>query len=449
MWRNLIVLRGVIWCTVAVLAWAGDGARVAALSLDEAIGIALEKNPLLKAAELEVQARQARVGQARSGFFPQVFFYETYQRTDNPMLTVGSKLNQERFSTRDYVLERLNDPSPVGNFNSRVAVTQSIFDQGKTVLSLRQSTLLREEGELGRERIRQEVMCEVLRAYAGVLVAMEDALVTETALRKAEAHVKLARDLLDAGRGVKSDMLSAMVRLSEVRSMGVEAQSNVELSKARLNRCMGIPQESVWEVEGQLRMDKPAIGSLEEVIKEALEKRPDWEGMKRRILSAKAEVKKEKNGYLPSLDVQAQYDLNDRSSLWNASGESWAVVALCRFNLFNGLGTMYRVDEARAVLDRVTMEAEAMRNAIELEVREAFSRRQNAEERVRVAEAAVENAEESMRIVEDRYEVGLSLMVEVLDNEVSLTRSRRNLLQAQYEYWVASAELDLARGVLR
>lgn len=440
---------GLVVCIGVMLLWAVGGEEAVALTLDEALALALEKNPVLQAADFEVKARQARLGQARSALFPQIDFHEIYQRTDNPMLAVGSKLNQERFSSQDYRLERLNDPPPVGNFNSRVAVTQSVFDQGKTLLSVQQSKLLREEGVLGRERIRQEVVCEVVRAYAGVLVANEDGLLAEAALKKADAHVKLAEDLFETGRGVKSDVLLAMVRLSEVKNLALEAGNRVSVSKARLNRSMGISQDKTYEVEGALASVPEVIVPLEEMIGEALQKRPDWGGMKRRIESAEVEVKKGKSGYLPSFDVQAQYDLNDRSGLWNASGESWTVMALCRFNLFSGLSTVHRVDEARASLDRLNMEAEALRNTIELEVREGFFRRKNAEERVTVAEEAVKHAEESMRIVEDRYQVGLSLMLEVLDNEVSLTRARRNLLQAQYEYRVANAELDLARGVLR
>jgi outer membrane protein len=425
-----------------------SGGESEALTLDGAVKLSLVKNPALCASDFEIAAREANIGQVRSGLLPQVDFFETYSRTNNPMLAVGSRLNQERFSTRDYALDRLNDPSPVGNFNSRLALVQPIFDQGKSLVSLRQAKILREEGEQGRERVKQEVIYGVIRSYTEVVVAQEEVALADLTLVKAEGHVKVAQDRFDAGRTVKSDLLSALVRLSEVRDMVVESRNRLVVSRAGLNRAIGIDQQEVCEVEGKLELQKGERPMLADVLSEAVEKRPDLAAMKKRIMSAELEVKKSRSDYLPSFVVSAQYDLNDEGVMWQASGESWTVMGMLRLNLFNGLSSVYRVKEASASLNRLSMEGEILRNGVEWEARDAFYRLQNAEERLDVAEEAVRHAEESMRIVEDRYQSGLSLMVEVLDNEVSLTRAKKNLLQSQYECRVAEAALDLARGVL-
>ena len=127
-------------------------------TLSEAVDLALTENPALKAADHFVKATQAKVGQARSGFLPRIDLYENYSRTNNPVYSFSNKLNQEVFSSKDFRLNVLNDPSPVSNFNTQVVLSQPIFDQGKTLVGMKQAKLSREIAEKGRERVRQKIM---------------------------------------------------------------------------------------------------------------------------------------------------------------------------------------------------------------------------------------------------------------------------------------------------
>ena len=173
--RTKIITAVVLLTTFEVLFFVTIGkADGQVLTLTEAVNLALAKNPTLKAAGYFVDASQAKVGQARSGLLPSIDFYEGYSRTNNPMLAVGSKLNQEVFSESDYQLSRLNDPSPVSNFNTQVVLTQPIFDQGKTFVGIKQAKLGKEMAETVRERIKQEVVYNVIATYSQVILAKED-----------------------------------------------------------------------------------------------------------------------------------------------------------------------------------------------------------------------------------------------------------------------------------
>ena len=87
-------------------------------------------------------------------------------------------------------------------------------------------------------------------------------------------------------------------------------------------------------------------------------------------------------------------------------------------------------------------------NAIGLEVHDAFLAHQTARERVAVAREAVTQAEESLRIVQDRYDAGLTTIVELLDSETALTATRTNLTRTLYDATVSQARLDLSLGRL-
>ena len=59
-------------------------------TLDQAVDTALRNNPVLKAADSQVDAARAGVVKSRSGFLPKVTFSETWSKTDNPLMALGT-----------------------------------------------------------------------------------------------------------------------------------------------------------------------------------------------------------------------------------------------------------------------------------------------------------------------------------------------------------------------
>ncbi|MDY6863468.1 MAG: TolC family protein [Thermodesulfobacteriota bacterium] len=416
------------------------------LTLSQAINLALSKNPTILAAGHMVEAAKTKILQARSGLLPKIDFYERYNRTTNPMTAVGNKLNQEVFSEKDYQIDVLNDPSPISNYNSQIVLTQPIFDRGKTHLEIKKAKLKEKIVEEGMERIRQEVIFEVIKAYFKVVLAKEDLMLARMSEKMANAHVKLSDDLFQSGQVVKSDTLSARVRLNEVKEIVIQSKNALKIAKAALNNAIGVNQENIFEVSENLEYKKKEL-DINHLVNKAIKKRPDLLSMENEVKNAKENVKLVRTEYLPSVKVSAQYDLNDEN-LWEDNGESWTVWGIFHFNLFNGLHTTSRIKEAKEKLKQLSYTKEALANKIELEVREAFYNLEEAEERIKVAKKALIYAKESLRIVDDRYQVGLSTIVEVLDNEVAMTRASRNLLRARYDCKIAASRLELACGTI-
>src|SRR5512146_2181603 len=113
----------------------------ATLTLPQAIEIALERSPLLKAGRHEVEAAGAGVDRARAGFLPKVDVSEGFARSDNPVFAFSSKLNQGRFTASDFAIATLNHPDPINNFRTAITLSQPLFAGGKTVFAYDQAKL--------------------------------------------------------------------------------------------------------------------------------------------------------------------------------------------------------------------------------------------------------------------------------------------------------------------
>ncbi len=107
-----------LWLS-CVSASAQQEAQPSSLTLQQAVIVALEKNPLRKAAIADTKVASAGVRAARSFLMPHVSFSETATRGDDPVYVFGSKLRQQRFTQADFTLNKLNTPSALRQLQPR------------------------------------------------------------------------------------------------------------------------------------------------------------------------------------------------------------------------------------------------------------------------------------------------------------------------------------------
>ncbi|MGI8498508.1 MAG: TolC family protein, partial [Gemmatimonadaceae bacterium] len=69
-----------------------------------------------------------------------------------------------------------------------------------------------------------------------------------------------------------------------------------------------------------------------------------------------------------------------------------------------------------------------------------------AQQRVSIQLASVAAAEEDLRVQQQRYAVGASTLLDVLNSQTTLNQARAALIQARYDYRVAKAQLEALIG---
>ena len=449
-WRALCAQSVILFVygilSVADPVWGADP-PAADLSLPGAIKLALEKHPALRVAEYHAAAAASGVEQARAGFFPRVDFSEGVMQSDNPVYAFGSLLNQGRFTSADFAVDKLNHPDPITNWRTNLSGSVPLFLGGRTILGYQQAQLGRDAAELGRARAEQEVIFGVIRSYTAVLLSREAHATVAAAVRTAKANLAAAEARYDAGVVVASDALAARVRLARLQEEAIAAANQVRLSRVALNEAMGLPLEQPHQVAGGLEIPPVTHDRLEGLDDLARAHRPDYRQMDLEVQRLEKDVLRTKGALLPSMHLMGNYEINN-NRFAGSGQDSWSVGVILNLNLFNGGADRARIVEAQAYHQRAMAQRERLGNAIGLEVHDAFLAHQTARERIAVAREAVSQAEESLRIVQDRYDAGLTTIVELLDSETALTASRTNLTRTLYDATVSQARLDLSLGQL-
>lgn len=419
----------------------------ACLTLAQAVATALREHPALRAAGHGVEAAEARVGIARAGFLPRVDFSEGYTRSDNPVYAFGTKLTQGRFGQSDFAIARLNSPDPTSNFQMRLSLTQSLFAGGQTLRGMERAELGVEASGAGRARLAQEVAFGAARAYFGVQDAEERLRVSEAAIRTAQANRTLIRDRFETGLVVEADLLAAEVRLAALEQDAIAARHGIEVARAALNDAMGLPLETAFELADPLVERPPRHGPEGPLEQVALDRRPDFRETALQEEAARKAVQGARGAFLPAVDLRAGYELNHFNPTANGQ-DNWSVGVVLSVNLFQGGADRARLAEAMAAVERVRALRARQASAIRLEVQRAARDLRAAREQAAVAARAVGQAEERLRITRDRYESGLTTIVDLLAAEAALAEARGNRAQALVRYNVSLGALELALGTI-
>ena len=164
------------WGALAV-AWLLTGAlaqtapEASSLTLQQAVNIALGKNPVRKVALADTRVASADVREAQSILMPHLNFSETASRGDDPVYVFGAKLRQQGFSTADFALNQLKTPLPFGNFSTRFAGSWNLYDSFASWHGVNRARQMNEAAGHQLESADQEIIFRVVDSYYGLLLA--------------------------------------------------------------------------------------------------------------------------------------------------------------------------------------------------------------------------------------------------------------------------------------
>ncbi len=442
-----IILTMIALCLGSGTAPAAPAPSLPPLTLAEAMLLALSHNPSLKAAGMTVETAEADLAKARARFLPKVNFAETYNFSDNPSQVFMSKLNQRVFTAQDFLLNNLNQPNPYGNFRAGISLSQPLFQAGEAALGYQQAQLGREMAGALVLSSRQQLLFQVTQAYFGLQLAGERLRVVQQARETAAQHLKIAQTRFQAGSVVQADVLSAEVHLARLTQEELTAASQVKIGQSLLGTVVGLREVSSRPLAPAPREAAAPPPRLEDLEKTAQEKRPDLKGLELAARVAQQEYAKARLNYLPRVHVVAEYDVDQRR-LFGSSGDSYTVMALMNFNLFNGLSDLARVRESRAKEAQARELKRDLEDRIRHQVTETILNLKTAHERLQVARTSVAQARESLRLIRLRYQEGLTILVDLLTGEDALKNAELGEVAALFDTHLAQAGLDLALGTI-
>ncbi len=429
----------ILWMSCLVGAPRAEDGK---LTLKEAIQVAFQRNHQIRAMKNSVLAQKQEIGIARSILLPQISVEERFTRTNNPPGVFMSKLNQERFGQADFAIDSLNQPGPVSDMQTTATVEQAIFS-GKALVGWHMAKKDFAAKEHDYARLREETALYVTRAHLQVATAKEYASVARSGLSDAAEHLRIAEARERNGIGLYADVLRAKTALTAAEQKMITAEKNLTLAKKALGMLLGnddgydVVDQRVDFSPGDIQRSAPSTTS-----------RKDIKAMELRYENAGNNVRLAQSRYLPNLGLRATYQLNDHNNIFGNEGESWWLMGLLRWDLFDGAGREYEYSRARYKENEAREQLAGLKSLASFKITEASLALDETRKIRDLARSTLATAEEGKKLVESRYRNSLSPLVDLLDVQTSVDGARVAAVATENEYQFAIIRLHYEAGTI-
>jgi outer membrane protein len=413
------------------------------MSLDQLIQIALDNQPRLRSSQATLEGAQARVGTAKSAYFPTIDTTLGYNRATSNVAGGVSP------SSGNVIQRRVSGRS-VNRQDFTAELTQNVFDSFRREWRLQAAREDQNAAQFDLSTTRQEVILSVQEAYYNYLLARRLVEVNAEAVRRNQQNLERARGFFEVGTRPKIDVTRAQVDLANAELGLVRARNSVAVTFAALNNAIGVPEFPPYRVSADLEIapmsEKPEelMKTLEDNIRTALENRTEIRAFQARIRAAEAALTLSKRNFLPSVSAGAE---------WNYRGQelpyapNWTVGATLSVPILNP-PLFSQVDEAASNLAGAQANEEITAQNVVLEVQQSFVDLVSARERIRTAEVLLAQARENLALAQGRYEVGVGPLIDVTDAELALTQAESENIQAIVDYKLSEVRLRKAMGLV-
>ena len=420
--RTLSVMKPSLVFCIGLLAVVAAYAQES-LRLEDALRLALQNNGLARAALAETDAADARLAAARANLYPSIDLSSSTTRT---RIEGGGAIADTTQRQNGFGLEWL------------------LLDNGQRELRIRQSSRTAEATRQSTRETLRRVLFQTARAYYEMLRRKELLQVADTAVRRAETLLEVAKAQAEVGAAPQKDVLQAEADLANARVQQIQARNALRLAETDLKRLIG------WDAQKPLPAltapDAPPSPdptlSVEQLWQRARLQRPDLRDAELRLQISRLGLDAARLNSLLRLQISArgfrEYEPNSRTQ------GSLSIVA--SYPLFDGGLTRAALREAEASLQSAQFRLQQAERDAYAEVESTVLSVREASERLEASKIALAAAQRNFDAAQESLREGVGTIVEVLTAQLALITAETNLVQATYDAAVAELQLRVATG---
>jgi outer membrane protein TolC len=423
-------MRYIALCIGLALWAAGDAAARELLTFEEAVAIALRRNPRIEVARnsAEIAGNSASIGNA--DLLPRVDLTgaATFQSTD-PSTGPASDLTTT---------------------SAELSASYTLFDGLGNIFRYKR---LASEGRQGRLEARDQIestLLSVADAYYGAAAACENLRIARRLLEISQDRLNRVEKREGFGQAGTIDVLAARVDFNSDTVTVVQAEFAWAEAKRTLNVLLDRDIETDFTIEPAVAFAD--LESLDRLREAARARNASYRSAVESLEQARLGRSIARSAYLPRLDLSASYGYSGTADDFGISIEdptrSWDVRAALSWNLFDGF--QRRIDSKNAAIRVRSQELLEKQARLELdrELAGAYESYRNSRTVLELERRNLEAARLNFQRTRDLYLLGRVTSTQFREAQLNLIRAETNVSTARYDAKLREVELLRITGTL-
>ena len=423
-------MRHAIW--IAVLAAGLQAQPRMHLTLAEAQRLALQNSPRIAGSRLTAAAAHQVPSQYRAGLEPNVSGSLTGVGADN-----GSRL----------AAGGINNPVVYNRLGSGLTVAQTITDFGRTSNLMGMASLRASAEDQNAETTRAGSLLLTARAYFNTLRARAVLKVADQTVQARQAVADQVTALAESKLKSDLDVSFANVNLAEARLLQVQSQNDVKAAEADLATALGLPNEGDFDLAEEAPPG-PLPDRVADLVAAAERDRPELKSLRLEQSAAERFTRAEHDLYFPTIGVLGTAGFAPAGYV-AVPGRYGALGVNVTIPVFNGGLFKARQTEAEMRARAAASDVTDLEYRVARDVRVAYLAASTAYDRMALTRQMLDQARMGLDLAQNRYDLGLSSIVELSQAQLNLTSAQIASTTAMYDYQTQRANLDYQTGALR
>ncbi len=470
--------------------------QATALSLDQALELALPASEAVALAREAVRKAGGDVKKARSEFFPQLNGTASYTRTlksqfsraggdgsgDSTATTSCNRFNGDpsqpvttRLDSLESALNCVTGLNPFAAFGDLpfgqknqyrlgLDASQILFAGGRIRAQTKAAKAAERSARIGLTAQEAQLTLDVTQAYYDAALADQLLLIAQGTLLLADSTYEQTVLARKVGSQPEFDVLRAQVSRDNQRTTVIQRESDREVAHLRLKQLLNLPLSAPITLSTPVVASTlPVVAALDSLVKRELDTvtedrapvrqaRASAEEQAQRLKVAKAER-------YPSVTLSSSYARlgypSDVLPSWSDFVSDWTVGVTVKLPLFTGGRIGGSVQAASATAEDAAIRLRLATERTAVDTRTALERLRAANAAWTSSQGTVAQAEKAYAIAEIRYREGISTQTELADARLLLEQARANRATAGRDLQTARVrvallkDLPLAQGVVQ
>ena len=429
--------------------------KVADLTLNEAVQIALKQNPTILNSIQNIRLTRGQLIEVVAQAVPQIGITSNYNNQAQSLFPPSSPTRIEipnPSGGKPIILTSGGGGNPQNqSWNIQFAASQLIFDGGATIAGIKAGSAAYDSAFFSLRSTVDNVVSQVITQFYQVVLNRALIVAQQQNVALLQQQVQDQQNRYEAGTVPRFNVLQAEVQLANALPPLIQAENSFRVSLYQLVKLLGMdypkghPSEVPFNVVGALGYS-PRRVDTDESIRVAIARNPALKAQRQNILANASNVSAQIAGWFPSINAQVGYDVRNNSNSGNI-GDSLVGMffgATGQWNVWDGGATYGRVSQAKAQLMQSKNTYDDGIRQVVLDVQTAISNLDQAKQTIDATTASVVQATEALRLARERLDAGAGTQLDVLNAQTQLLAAQTNVLQARYDYIAAMAQYDFA-----
>lgn len=409
------------------------------LSREECISIALQDNPTIHVADLEVKRVDYSKKEVLANLFPSIDFSVAYQRSielQTINMNMGGQSQKIKMGMDNMWNMGFQASMPLVNATLWKSIHISDTQILESLESARASKL--------------DMVNNVNKAYYALLLAIASRDVIKQNYEIAKLNAEVFKKQYEQGTASEYDVLRSSVQVTNVEPELLQADISVRQCQLQLKVLMGI--DSAVELMPNITLKQMQSDMFGQTVglNRSLSNNTSLRSLDIQTKMARQNLQMKKFAWIPTLAATFNINWNSISNgnaLKNQEFNPYSTVGLAlQVPIFSGGSKYYGVKQAQVQLKELEFQRENLVSSLNMQVDLAIDNINKQVKQIAASEDGVRQAAKAYEIMQKSFEIGAATYLNLRDSELANTQAQLAYLQSIYNYLISTSELDMLLG---